>query len=695
MIHVTKDYDDIPKVLRSKAVKKWVEEIMSGKVPEHVPDTPTIFSNIRQILAELYHGKCAYCESIIRPGGDTFISHYRPRAVYYWLYYEWSNLLPACQKCDNARGQKFPLENNNDQVTVPQEDRHQWRADSGTFLAEKPLLLNPELDEPEDHLAFYPDGRIYGLTERGKKTIDMFQLNRNVLLLKRKKWIDKFRFSLKSVLEKMITLETGKDEASILELAFQHLFEELLERKKAESEFALLGRCMVRDFDKFFIEPWGAESKSRKLLLKAKNHFLSGELDETARTTRDMPSEAARTPRLVTAKVDTLEIVNIKCFDRTELLMNGQSTLILGTNGRGKSTILQLLALGLSELERPPFYSGWYKVTKKDREKASFEIKLDTSDDPLRLAFSIEENDTVKCIENPAYQRIKDNLLVLAYGHGRNLAVQIKDPSLKEFAAIACLFGNTSFLKSITDTPVYSYVSAGFPEIKNLVNKIFALAETDYAVELDSFDTDGFYFKTPTAPSGGVPLEAMSDGFKSTFVLLFDLIIRAWEKGADMKKPENIAGIVMIDEIDLHLHPSWQRTFFPTLLEVFENIQFIVTSHSPFIVQSMNKGEIIRLRIKEEGVEAQPVNLDGKPYGQEIEKIIKEVLGEERNIPEISEWLFERLKDFEKEVKKGDKKEVTSLYHEIKAAIPADSDFTEYIEIMGAGLITEDAGDRP
>jgi hypothetical protein len=86
--------------------------------------------------------------------------------------------------------------------------------------------------------------------------------------------------------------------------------------------------------------------------------------------------------------------------------------------------------------------------------------------------------------------------------------------------------------------------------------------------------------------------------------------------------------------------------------------------------------------------------LDGKPYGQEIEKIIKEVLGEESNIPEISERLFEQLKDFEKAVEKGDKEKVTSLYREIKDAIPADSGFTEYIEIMGAGLITGDAGDN-
>ncbi len=678
-------------------VLEWEEEVISGKTLETQRLPEPIFRDIRKILVELYHAKCAYCESKIHDSGYLQITHYRPKSLYYWLVYEWSNLLPVCPVCNRHQGSKFPLEDNNHRVTVPQEDRRQWLADSSTFLAEKPLLLNPELDEPEKHLSFYPDGRVFGLTERGEKTIEIFQLNRLPLLTERKKRIDYFRNAMELVILKMASIDSFqdvKDKKSILELAFQHLFNELLENTKAESDYTLLGRCMVRDFDYFFIKPSNLEPKLQALLLEAKNHFLPVEPDYTRMAVKDMPSEVSRAQQPVTVVVDTMEIANIKCFDQVELHMNGQSTLILGTNGRGKSTILQLLALGLSELERPPSYSDWYQVIKRNREKASFAITLRTPDGALRLTFSIEENDTVKCIENAdAYQRYKDRLLILAYGHGRNIAGQAAPPH-KKYEGIACLFGNTGYLKNIKDSTVYSYVSAGFPQIKELINKIFALAEKEHAVELDNFETNGFYFKTPTAPAGGVPLEAMSDGFKSTFVLLFDLIIRAWEKGADMKEPGNIAGIVMIDEIDLHLHPSWQRTFLPVLLKIFSNIQFIVTSHSPFIVQSMNTGDIITLSLTEEGVTARRVKLDGKPYGHEIEKIIKEILGEEWKIPEISERLYQLLIDFEAAVKKGNKEKVTALYRDIKDAIPADSSFTEYIDIMSAGLITEDAGDN-
>ncbi|MCP5048690.1 MAG: hypothetical protein GY940_16085, partial [bacterium] len=143
--------------------------------------------------------------------------------------------MPTCQRCGVARGGKFPLKDNNGRVTIPQEDRRQWRADSGTFHAEMPLLLNPELDEPDSHLSFYPDGRIYGLTERGKKTIELCRLNRTDLLMKRKEKIDKFRHALKENLLKVVSLQSGKDDARILDLAFSHHFKELRENTKAES----------------------------------------------------------------------------------------------------------------------------------------------------------------------------------------------------------------------------------------------------------------------------------------------------------------------------------------------------------------------------------------------------------------------------------------------------------------------------
>lgn len=675
MIYVEKDYNDIPVSLKSKKVEDWIAKILKKDIPSSYPTIH--WAEIKDKLNRLYHGKCAYCESKLL---HTDIDCYRSRHLYDWLYFEWSNLLPSCPKCNRHKSVKFPLEDESRRIRQPQQYRNEWRADSTTFLAEKPLLLNPEIDDPENSLAFYPDGRIYGLNKRGRETVKVLGLNRSELLARRKKIIDQFRTSFCKPLEKLISL--SKEEiASFLDLAFDYPSKRLLEQTKAEAEFALLGRCMVRDFYKFFMEDL-ENPKERELLQRAYDYFLTGQKETTKG-----PVETVQPPGLVAAAVDSLKITNVKCFNGAELQMGGNSTLVIGTNGRGKSTVLQLLALGLSELERPPSTRDWHRVTKLDKRNAGFEIMLNTPDGPLELVFSIDENDTVKCVQNAGkYHAFRDNILVLAYGHGRNVTRQDVPPN-KKFEGIASLFGNTGYLKNIRDSAVFSYVEAGFAEIKTLINKLLILADTRYTVELDHFDTEGFYFRTPSAPSREVPLEAMSDGFKSTFVLLFDLVIRAWEKGIDVEKPETITGIVMIDEIDLHLHPSWQRTFLPALQEILPNIQFVITSHSPFIVQSMTTDNIIFLSIDGESVTARKLEMEGKPYGLEIEKIIKNILGKESEVPEISITLARWLKAFEEAVEKGDKQGVAQLYRQIKDAVPGDSDFTEYLDIMSAGLI--------
>jgi len=71
------------------------------------------------------------------------------------------------------------------------------------------------------------------------------------------------------------------------------------------------------------------------------------------------------------------------------------------------------------------------------------------------------------------------------------------------------------------------------------------------------------------------------------------------EKGGSLENATEITGIILLDEVDLHLHPSWQRTILHSVETLFPNIQFIVTTHSPFVVQSANMESLIALEMKE------------------------------------------------------------------------------------------------
>lgn len=102
----------------------------------------------------------------------------------------------------------------------------------------------------------------------------------------------------------------------------------------------------------------------------------------------------------------------------------------------------------------------------------------------------------------------------------------------------------------------------------------------------------------------GVPLKLhkLSEGYSSLLALVGHLYCHALASRGDVGKPSDIWGLVLIDEVDLHLHPSWQRSILPALQKIFPSIQFIVTTHSPIIAGSVAPDSTIVLRRDDSGV---------------------------------------------------------------------------------------------
>jgi len=100
-------------------------------------------------------------------------------------------------------------------------------------------------------------------------------------------------------------------------------------------------------------------------------------------------------------------------------------------------------------------------------------------------------------------------------------------------------------------------------------------------------------FKTPY---GWVNLDGLSLGYRAMITWMVDLANRMFERYPSSLNPLAEPAIVLIDEIDLHLHPKWQRTIMHYLTKRFVNTQFIVTAHSPLVVQSATKANIVLLR---------------------------------------------------------------------------------------------------
>lgn len=128
----------------------------------------------------------------------------------------------------------------------------------------------------------------------------------------------------------------------------------------------------------------------------------------------------------------------------------------------------------------------------------------------------------------------------------------------------------------------------------------------------------------------------LSDGYRNMVAMVADIAHRAarlnphLERGAALESP----GVVLIDEVDLHLHPKWQRRVVGDLQKAFPNIQFIVTTHSPFILQSLKPGEVIDLNSVSPSKEANLSEYDiawpgpGHVYAdRSIEDIVEGIMG--------------------------------------------------------------------
>ncbi|MCP4105543.1 MAG: hypothetical protein GY749_08405 [Desulfobacteraceae bacterium] len=229
-----------------------------------------IYNNaVKQELKELYYSKCAYCESIM--SDDTFTTeHYRPKKgsfSYYWLGYEWSNLLPVCEKCNNAKGDKFPVEvpsrvfsnsGKKCRVKTPKLldgdfDIDAMKANDPYLLDEKPYLLHPEIDEPKEFLRVKRNGELTFKIEkevneyhykRADYTISLTNLNRDSLIVQRRKVIEKFEYLLRVQTVKLLDfLEKEKPQnlTSSIELAFFVVFELIENQFKENQEYTLTG----------------------------------------------------------------------------------------------------------------------------------------------------------------------------------------------------------------------------------------------------------------------------------------------------------------------------------------------------------------------------------------------------------------------------------------------------------------------
>jgi len=309
---------------------------------------------------------------------------------------------------------------------------------------------------------------------------------------------------------------------------------------------------------------------------------------------------------------------------------------LLGENGVGKSTILQAIGLLLAGAEGAkellPRPTGWVRDRSKVGKLSAtlYQEEGDagtyggsesvcphfsyayfvTGDKPVKVPISMEagQNKRAEIYTEPALVEESSPLLswlrtnafasgakgwfAVGYGSFRRLTRtnQIWLPILDvptRASNFITLFDEDHALSSFERFLVYlDYRIAKDPkdyEAKRMeaISKKAILSLLPGEIEIAGITKMGMIeFKINDT---NVPTIALSDGFRSIIALAGDLIWRLQQAFPNLDDPTQARGVVLIDELDIHLHPSWQRHMANWLRHAFPNLQFIVTAHSPLV----------------------------------------------------------------------------------------------------------------
>ncbi len=342
--------------------------------------------------------------------------------------------------------------------------------------------------------------------------------------------------------------------------------------------------------------------------------------------------------------VRSLRIQNLRCFREAELALQypgrkqefppplANVNLLLGDNGAGKTTVFKAIALAV--LARIPEGSGYvpYQLTRRGvdgidtgvtsiqadillhpqdfgrgtglelPESAPFGVRIQRIRDLEQIERLDVGSDLVLWQE--MYEEESPAFLLVGYGSTRwptsesgfePFSSQRKRRRLR-YQRVAGLFEEqigltppTSWLPDLQRSNRQRYL-----EIKQLINQLLP-RDTEFLGVLEGQE---YLFKHRRIP---VPFGALSDGYRAYLGWVTDLLFNMNLGCPPDTKLRDLRGVVLVDEIDLHLHPAWQRQVVPTISRALPNLQFVLSTHSPIVAGTLSAKNIFVLEMDDSG----------------------------------------------------------------------------------------------
>lgn len=378
--------------------------------------------------------------------------------------------------------------------------------------------------------------------------------------------------------------------------------------------------------------------------------------------------------------IRTLDLENYRRFESLHISFDDYMTVIVGNNGAGKTTLLDACAVAISSLLAKMEDSKSLSIRRSDARfitaqqgsakirQSQYPVRIDAEGSLNRHPYcwsrevsSGKSTMTRKGAQNiigagEALQRLVSSgdrevvLPVLAYYDANRFASKAAAPALSKeansFLASRTRAYADAFDVSIDERRTLTWIrnmtlwelqsGQKSPElacVMGVFSKCYAKAadvgETSAYFDLQLQDVVIQY----EAMAGDVKIEttsSMSDGYRSATLMFADIARRMAQLNPNLGPDANLApGIVLVDEVDLHLHPRWQAHIADDLRDFFPNVQFILTTHAPIVISSVRARH---LRLLGEG---SVIRQDSETYGGNVARILKVVMGAEERPKEV------------------------------------------------------------
>lgn len=369
-------------------------------------------------------------------------------------------------------------------------------------------------------------------------------------------------------------------------------------------------------------------------------------------------------------RIEKLRVKNFRCFEYLEMELHPKCNVLIGINGAGKSTILDALSIALGG-----YLSGFDNIKNQSIVQEDAHLKMYAAgsridcqeqfpveiyaegkiEEEKIIAWQRELNGkgrrmthgNVKLISDYARAlqdqvRSGDSGMILPfvayYGTGRlwlqkrNRTAYKKGEKLsRQMGYLDCIAAESNDKQMLQWFEDMTYIQlqerAPIPELEAVQKALREcymsadgkIKDARFLYDVKSHELDIHVYRENMAEK--FPVRMLSDGEKGVISLVADIAYRMALLNPNLlSNVLETPGVVLIDEIDLHLHPAWQKKIVGDLTRIFPNVQFIMTTHSPSVLANIPKENIWILN------HYQIYQPQDTTYGRTVEEILREVM---------------------------------------------------------------------